>query len=402
MDVLLTPGRLSGTVAAIPSKSDAHRALICAALSDRPTAIAMEGEPSEDMHATARCIEALGGAVRWDAGGAHVTPIGTARPNPILDCGESGSTLRFILPVAAALTDKFSAVGHGRLPNRPLGELCTAMEGGGCAFSAHALPLTVTGKLRAGEYALPGNVSSQYISGLLLAFPLLKGESSIRLTSPLESRGYVEMTINVMKRFGVAVEPAGDGFLVRGGSYASPGTVQIEGDWSNAAFWLAARALGHDVAVTGLDESSAQPDKRAASLVGTLGNGRSVDVSECPDLLPILSVCAAYAKGETRFINAARLRIKESDRLHAAAEGLAALGAQVKEEQDALSVYGQGKLPGGCTVGSYGDHRMAMAWAIAAAGAEAPVTVRGAEAVNKSYPAFWQEYQRLGGKCHVL
>lgn len=402
MNLKLYPARLAGAVAAIPSKSDAHRALICAALADKPTQLILEGEPSEDMWATARCVAALGGAVRWDAGGAAVLPIRETPCAPVLDCGESGSTLRFLLPVAAAVCGGFSAVGQGRLPERPLGALMKAMEAGGCTFSAHKLPLTVSGRLRAGEYALPGNISSQYVSGFLLAFPLLSGESRVRLTTPLESRGYVEMTCNAMRRFGAAVEKLSDGFAVRGGGYVSPGEAQIEGDWSNAAFWLAARSLGHALMVTGLSDASAQPDKRAGTLLDALGGGARVDVSECPDLLPILAVRAAYAAGETCFVNAARLRLKESDRLHAAAEGLSLLGADVAEKPDALLVRGHGGLKGGCAVESYGDHRMAMAWAIAALNADAPISVRGAEAVNKSYPAFWREYERLGGKYDVL
>ncbi len=402
MNVQLFPARLAGTVAAIPSKSDAHRALICAALADRPTRLLLSGEFSEDMRATGRCIAALGGTVCPAPGGAEVTPIRKVPAVPLLDCGESGSTLRFLLPVAAAICDGFSVVGQGRLPERPLEALCTAMEAGGCTFSAHALPLSVSGRLTSGEYALPGNISSQYISGLLLAFPMLSHESRIRLITPLESRGYVAMTLSVMRRFGAAAERLADGFRCPGGGYISPGTLEIEGDWSNAAFWLAAHSLGHALTITGLCDASAQPDRQAGVLVDALGDGAKVDVSECPDLLPILAVRAAYAGGETHFLHAARLRLKESDRLHAAAEGLALLGADVSEMPDALVVRGHGGLRGGCTVSSYGDHRMAMAWAIAALDADGPVTILGAEAVNKSYPAFWREYQRLGGKCNVL
>ena len=210
------------------------------------------------------------------------------------------------------------------------------------------------------------------------------------------------MTLSVMRRFGADAQWCADGFRCSGGGYVSPGALEIEGDWSNAAFWLAARSLGHALTVTGLCNTSSQPDRQAGALVDALGDGAEVDVSECPDLLPILAVRAAYAGGETHFLHAARLRLKESDRLHAAAEGLALLGADVSEMPDALVVRGHGGLRGGCTVSSYGDHRMAMAWAIAALDADGPVTILGAEAVNKSYPAFWREYQRLGGKCNVL
>ena len=267
MNVQLFPARLAGTVAAIPSKSDAHRALICAALADQPTRLILDGELSEDMHATGRCLAALGGTILPVSGGVEVSPIREVPKAPLLDCGESGSTLRFILPVAASLCDGFSMIGRGRLPERPLGALCTAMEAGGCTFSAHALPLSVSGRLTSGEYALPGNISSQYISGLLLAFPMLPQESRIRLTAPLESSGYVAMTLSVMRRFGADAQWCADGFRCSGGGYVSPGALEIEGDWSNAAFWLAARSLGHALTVTGLCNTSSQPDRQAGALV---------------------------------------------------------------------------------------------------------------------------------------
>lgn len=401
MTVLFTPARLSGDTAAIPSKSEGHRLLLLSALAEGETQLAMLGPVSEDIRATARCIEALGGRVRYGAEGVVVTPISRPAPDPALDCGESGATLRFLLPVAAALTEGFSVTGRGRLPRRPLGELCRAMEEGGCAFSAHALPLRVSGRLRPGEYTLPGNVSSQYISGLLMALPLPGGESRIRLTTPLESAGYVEMTMAAMARFGVNVERLEDGFALRGGGYVSPGRMEVEGDWSAGACWLAARSLGHEVKVTGLSSESLQPDRTAAQLMDSLGGGAEVDVSQCPDLLPILAVRAAYCEGETRFVNAARLRAKESDRLHAAALGLGALGAEAEAGEDCLLVRGRGALGGG-EVSSFGDHRMAMAWAVAALNAGGPVRLTGAEAVDKSYPGFWREYERLGGNCHVL
>lgn len=406
MDVRLYPARLSGTVPAIPSKSAAHRALLCAAMCGAPTLLTGMPEGGmdaahvgEDILATVGCIEALGGAVLPRDGAWEVRPC---RPvsGAALDCGESGSTLRFLLPIAAALTDDFTVIGRGRLPERPLGPLRAALEAHGCTVRGEGLPLRVSGSLKAGRMALPGNVSSQFITGLLLAAPLLKGETRLIIDGPLESAGYVDMTCAVMARFGAAVERTADGFCTGGGGYRTPGTFSVEGDWSNAAFFLAARSMGHPVEVSGLDPSSAQPDRCCEELFSRVGGGAHIDVSGCPDLVPVLAVRSAMAEGETHIDGAARLRLKESDRLAAAAEGLTALGVSVTQRPDGLSIHGGG-IRGGEADGCR-DHRMVMAWAVAALCAEQPVTVRGAEAVRKSYPAFFEEYKRLGGRVDVL
>lgn len=406
MDVRLYPARLSGTVPAIASKSAAHRTLLCAAMCCAPTRLTGLPEGGmdaarigDDILATVGCIEALGGAVLARDGAWEVRscrPLGGVT----LDCGESGSTLRFLLPIAAALTDRFTITGRGRLPERPLGALRAALEAHGCTVRGEGLPLRVSGALKAGNMALPGNVSSQFVTGLLLAAPLLDGETRLAIDGPLESAGYVDMTCAIMARFGAAVERTADGFCISGGGYRTPGTFSVEGDWSNAAFFLAARSMGHAVEVTGLDASSAQPDRCCEALFSRVGSGAHIDVSGCPDLVPVLAVRAAMAAGETHIDGAARLRLKESDRLAAVAEGLTALGAFVTERPDGLSIHGGG-VRGGEADG-YRDHRMVMAWAIAALGAEQPVTVRGAEAVRKSYPTFFEEYQRLGGRVDVL
>lgn len=405
MDVRLYPARLSGTAAAIPSKSAAHRALLCAAMCAAPTNLT--GLPPRmdaahvgaDILATAGCIEALGGAVLPGDGAWRVQPC---RPlgGVTLDCGESGSTLRFLLPVAAALTDRFTITGRGRLPERPLGALRAALEAHGCSFAGERLPLTVTGTLRPGRMTLPGGVSSQFVTGLLLAAPLLGGRTEIRIEGRLESAGYVALTRAVMAAFGAPVEERADGFCAAGGGYRSPGAFPVEGDWSNAAFFLAARSMGHAVEVTGLDPASCQPDRCCEALFARVGGGARIDVSGCIDLAPVLAVRAAFAAGETHIDGAARLRLKESDRLRAIAEGLTALGAFVTEREDGLTVHGGGVAGG--AVDGYGDHRMVMAWAVAALGARGPVTVRGAEAVDKSYPEFFDVYTRLGGRCDVL
>lgn len=410
MDVRLYPARLSGTIPAIASKSAAHRALLCAALADAPTRLTGLSDGG-DMHkagadilATVGCIEALGGAVLARGDAWEVRPC---RPlgGVTLDCGESGATLRFLLPIAAALAERFTITGHGRLPERPLGALCDAMEAHGCTIRGReagmdALPLSVAGLLKPGVMALPGGISSQFVSGLLLAAPLLNGDTEIRVDGALESAGYVEMTRRMMACFGAETEQAANRFFAHGGGYHSPGELCVEGDWSGAAVFCAARAMGHVVAVSGLDEASAQPDRCCTTLFEGVGGGRSIDVSGCPDLAPVLAVRAAMAEGETHIEGAARLRLKESDRLSAVAEGLTALGAFVTEREDGMTVHGGG-IHGG-EVSGFGDHRMVMAWAIAALGASEPVVVRGAEAVDKSYPGFFEDYVRLGGKMDVL
>ncbi|MBR7137077.1 MAG: 3-phosphoshikimate 1-carboxyvinyltransferase [Clostridia bacterium] len=415
MDIKITPHALSGRLRAIASKSDAHRVLICAALCDGAgdafdalCARFVGGEagfdPSEDILATIACLRAL-------KSGAQI---------PTLDCGESGSTLRFLLPVAMAVADTAAFDGHGRLPQRPLGELKREMEAHGCKFSAPCLPFTVCGRLTGGTYTLPGNVSSQYVTGLLLALPMLGSDSRIVLTSKLQSAAYVEMTLRTLRAFGIRVCETADGYEIPGNQhYTWPRKLAVEGDWSNAAFFLTAGMLGNPVTVTDLVPDSPQADRAIAVLLAgfgadcknvggdytvapaAVGKPMRIDVSECPDLFPILSVAAAGVCGETVLENAARLRLKESDRIQTTAQMLQALGGNVSEREDALVICGTGKLCGGC-VDSCGDHRIAMAAAIASILCEEPVVISHAEAVRKSYPRFFEDFRQLGGIADVI
>ena len=413
--VTIAPGAPGGTIRAISSKSDAHRNLICAALADKPTVFA-PFTPSNDIDATKSCLAALGTSfLRTQDGGVTVTP-GKTPDSPSLDCGESGSTLRFLLPVAAALGCGAVFTGHGRLPERRVSALLDAMRQNGCTPSAEHLPISLSGRLTPGEYAIIGNESSQYISGLLFALPLTGGDCHIRIIGPCSSRGYIEMTLRTVRRFGITVQEPETGFLVPGGQrYRSPGNAVLEGDWSNAAFFLAAGALGKTVTVTGLDAATAQRDCEIAPLLARFGAqitqqdgcvtvspghlaAQRIDVDQIPDLLPILAVTACAAEGETVLYNAARLRDKESDRLTTTAALLTALGGSVQEEPDALRIRGVGRLKGG-TVDGAGDHRIVMAAAVAAAISEASVTIHGAEAVRKSYPGFFEDLKALGGNC---
>ncbi|MGI6151104.1 MAG: 3-phosphoshikimate 1-carboxyvinyltransferase [Christensenellales bacterium] len=417
MNVTVTPAPLGGTIAAIPSKSDAHRLMICAALADKPTELALS-QSSEDIDATIGCLRALGAKLEWVGSSLRISPIETPASFPILDCGESGSTLRFLLPVAAALCQQAQFIGSGRLPERPLSQLIAALKPHGVAFSAEKLPLITTGRLQSGEFTLPGNVSSQYVTGLLLALPMLSGDSRITLTTLLESAAYVDITLSALEKFGVAVQRQKDGFFIPGGRrFRSPGKAEVEGDWSNAAFFLCAGAIGGEVSVTGLNPASPQGDRRIVSLLRRFGArieesengitakrsrliGCEIDINETPDLLPALAVVAAFSQGETRFVNAARLRLKESDRLTSTASLINALGGSATELPSGLVVRGK-KLTGGYA-DSFRDHRIAMAAAVAAVGCEQPVIIAGAECAAKSYPAFYRDFCKLGGIADVI
>ncbi|MBE6753854.1 MAG: 3-phosphoshikimate 1-carboxyvinyltransferase [Ruminococcaceae bacterium] len=414
--ITVTPSLLCGKVAAIPSKSDAHRLLIASAFADRPTTLMMRGS-SEDIDATIGCLRAIGAGIDKQADRVVVTPVSNIPPRPLLDCRESGSTLRFMLPVAAAVCESAAFVGQGRLPQRPIGELREALTGGGVAFSSDRLPFEISGRLNAGDYRLPGGISSQYITGMLMALPLTGGESEIILTDALRSGAYVDITLDVLKRFGIEIKKSHCGYLVPAGQrYRSVGQVDVDGDWSNGAFLLCMGAIGGSVTVTGLRAHSPQGDKAITDLLRrfgakvtadgdsvTVSGGRlvgcEVDIDETPDLLPALAMVAAFAEGETRFVNGERLRIKESDRLAACADLLHDLGGDAEETADGLIVRGGG-LRGGSTHGQ-GDHRIVMAAAIAAVGCTEEVTITGYGAVNKSYPAFFEDYAALGGKLCI-
>lgn len=436
LDIKINPKILKGTVDVNSSKSHSHRLLICAAFADRPTEIVVGGM-SEDIEATIRCLKALGTGIHQDdRGNLQVIPSGeTILELPVVDCGESGSTLRFLLPVAAALGGPALFTGRGRLPYRPLSPLVEALTSHGCSYSLmpfndadgvneeepRCLPAVINGKLQGGTFLLPGNVSSQFLSGLLLAFPLLEKGSKIRLTTEIQSKGYLDMTVDAMARFGAeAISRSGGYRLEKPQGYRSPGTIRGEGDWSNAAFWVVAGALSGPVECRGLSSTSLQGDKAIVQLLTKAGadvcwqhgkllssRGESgiipleVDVGEIPDLVPVLSVAAAGAEGVTRIYNGERLRIKESDRLKSTAAMINSLGGRAEETADGLLITGNGRLSGG-VVDSAGDHRIAMAAGVASILCDKPVSILGAEAVNKSYPDFFEDFKLLGGMVDVV
>jgi len=445
MDMCILPGCLSGAVRAIPAKSQAHRALICAALADGPTRIECAGE-SADIAATAACLTALGAKIKREPGGYLVHPLENnwantnhppETPTPVgvgarfiaankhepatLPCGESGSTFRFLLPVVCALGQSASFLPQGRLPQRPLSPLYEELIRHGCNLSPPgAVPFQVTGQLIPGRYELDAGVSSQFISGLLFALPLLGEDSELHLSGQVESYPYIELTIAMLEVFGIQLEFDGAVFAISGNQvFRSPGELNVEGDWSNAAFWLGAGAIGTGIVTcTNLNLASRQGDRAFVDILKRFGarveaggssvtvsggqlRGIEIDARDIPDLAPIAAVNAAAAVGITVIRNAGRLRTKESDRLAATSAMLRSLGVDISETDDGLLIKGGAALKGGA-VSSYGDHRIAMAAAIAATVCAGPVVIQGAEAVNKSYPGFFDDLRLLGGSAQII
>lgn len=399
MNVTISAAHLTGQITPPASKSFAHRQLIAAALSDAPTTLFIDN-PSDDITATLACISALGAGISLasDNRTYTVTPITSVPKKVSLFCAESGSTLRFLLPVTAALGTHATFSGSGRLPQRPNRELISAMEKHGICATASLLPLTLSGQLEGGLYEIPGNVSSQYITGLLLALPMLCSDSRILFTTPVESASYLSITCQVLEQFGITVKVLPDGYLIPGNQhYRSVGSLTTEGDWSSAVFWYCANQMGHHITLDGMNLTSCQGDRAVLQQLEMLGS--VVDVSQTPDSLPALAVAACTFPGTTRFTGAGRLRIKESDRLSAVYQMLTALGQQAEEFQDELIVHGGKPFIGG-TVNGCRDHRIVMAAALAASVSKAPVTITDAEAVSKSYPRFFKHYVDLGGKIH--
>ena len=381
MDITIQPRRLRGEITAIPSKSQAHRLLICAAFAKCETKLFCP-QTNQDIEATADCLRALGARIEYCADGYWVAPIKQVNKTAVLNCRESGSTLRFMLPIAGALGVDATFQMAGRLPHRPLSPLWEEMERMGCSLSRPTQDtIHCCGQLKSGKYSIDGGVSSQFITGLMFALPLLSGETSLEITGKVESRPYIEMTKRALAQFQ---------------DYAAPATIAVEGDWSNGAFFLAAQALGSDISVRGLDPDSPQGDRLISEILYILKRGcASISVADIPDLVPILAVVAAANRGAT-FTDIARLRLKESDRVASVVDMITALGGKATADENTLCIQGTG-LRGG-VVDSCNDHRIAMAAAIAATVCKEPVTILGAQAVNKSYPQFWDEYRRLGGE----
>ncbi len=409
MDIKITPSPISGGIEGIASKSFAHRALICACLAENKSKIRINTS-SADIEATVSCLRSLGAGIEINGSVYSVTPIDCSRKEAEIDCNESGSTLRFLLPVICALGIETKINGSGRLPERPLSPLKEELIRMGAKIS-DSFPLSVSGKISAGEFTLKGNVSSQFVTGLLMALAYIGG-GKINLLPPVQSRPYIDITLEVLRKFGAEIKEENNTFYINNSPLAGC-DFTVEGDWSNAAFPL---CMGAEV--TGLNPDSTQGDKAIVDVLRNMGakilqsggsfkadvshlHGCRIDAADIPDAVPVIAAVAATAQGETVIFNGERLRIKESDRIQTTVSMLRSLGANISETDDGMIIKGKEILDGGETQ-SYNDHRIAMAAAVAACRCKGNVIIRNAEAVNKSYPAFFDDYNRLGGKANVL
>ncbi len=406
MDIKIEPRMLSGKVKVPPSKSVSHRVLISAALASGISEIKGIMD-SKDIIATTECLKAMGANITEHDGVAQITGISSVQENVILDCFESGSTLRFLIPVAAALGINATFLGKGRLPERPIIPYLRELSQHGIEFNYNgSMPFSISGKLSGGRYEIEGDISSQFITGLLFALPLCKEDSEIHMLSPLQSKPYADMTIETLRRFGIFIKPTNYGYYIEGNQKYKSYDTTIEGDYSQAAFFYVANALGSKIELSNLSPDSKQGDKKILDILSQLCYNNeysefNIDVSDIPDLVPILAVLGSFGKKPMRISNAERLKIKESDRLMAISEALNAIGGKVVTLNDGIVILPVKEFHGGI-VNSYNDHRIVMAVAIASTKSKAPIIIKGAESVDKSYPGFFGEFNALGGNSYVI
>lgn len=417
MKITITPHPLTGTIQVISSKSLSHRYVIASGLA-KGKSIIKNVLNSDDLDATKRILMHLG--TRFE--GESIIGSKLKLTHQTLDCHESGSTLRFMIPIVMLQHEVALFTGQNRLKERPLDvyfDLFDFKKNYYRKPESGYLPLEVKGPLKAGHYPIPGNVSSQFITGLLYALPLLQEDSIIELTTPLESKGYVDLTLDVLHAFGIHILSTPPYYYIKGGQQYRPIQTSVEGDYSQAAFWMIAGTIGKSVTLTGLNPISKQGDMRIADILKEMGGnvlfdhesrhyivepaqtyGLRISLSQIPDLGPILMVLASLSKGTTVFEGCERLRIKESDRLQAMVDNLTKLGVDISVNQDTATIIGSDHFKGNQEVDAYNDHRIAMAMAIAAIRADGPITITGAQSVSKSYPDFFKDYQKLGGIIH--
>lgn len=399
--VTITPSKLSGKISVPPSKSISHRALICAALAKGRSEITNLLDCA-DTAATVEILKSFGAKILRNGKTTVVEGIENPSQEAIADCCESGSTLRFLVPVAAALGCRTKFTGKGKLPERPITPYFTELTKNGIIFKSRKMPYVISGQLKAGEYRIAGDISSQFISGLLFALPLLQGDSSIVITSPLQSKPYVDITIAELKKFGITVTETDFGYSVKGGQSYKPCNTVIEADMSQAAFFAVAAALGSDIEIEGLNLNSLQGDREILDVIDrSQGGAFDVSAAQIPDLVPILTVLAALSEGTSHITDCGRLRIKECDRLAAITAELNRLGARVTEYPDSLVIEGVNALKGG-VCDCHNDHRIPMSLAVASTCCTESVTLVGAECVKKSYPTFFEDFTSLGGIINVI
>ncbi len=412
--ITVHPGKLAGTVKIPASKSLCHRAIICAALANGISHIE-NVDRSADIDATISGMTALG--AEFSSGTATIKGRTKTNAEEItIDCNESGSTLRFLIPIVLALGQKTRFLMRGQLGKRPLDPYYEIFDRQGIAYCHTGDTLSVSGQLEPGTFRIDGTISSQFISGLLFSLPLLKQDSRIEIDGVLESREYITLTINVLQAFNIDIQWLGSNTLtISGGQAYRPTAYRVEGDYSQAAFFLCANALGSKIILQNLKEDSAQGDRVIRNILSSMGSetyfeqeglhtkagsikGVKIDAAQCPDIIPVLAALAGFAQGRTEIINGARLRIKECDRLKASQRDLAKLGMEIEETDDGLIIVGQREIPGNTEAWSHKDHRIAMTLAIAATACQGPVTIEDHEAIEKSYPRFFADFQSLGGK----
>ena len=410
-NLTLTPNALNGTVTVPPSKSMAHRAVICASLAAGRSTI-KNIQLSDDILATIEGMRSFGAIISYDDQTLTIDGIrnGAAKESRTINCNESGSTLRFLIPLATLFTGETHFIGQGHLGKRPLEpyqELFDAQSLHYNQATTENLQLSVAGPLTPGIYEMRGDISSQFITGMLLTLPLLAGDSVLKIMTHLESKGYIDLTLSVLQSFGIVIEQdeTGQEYRIKGQQAYIARDYTVEGDYSQAAFWLSANALGNELLVNGLDSDSLQGDQAIVSILETVNSGsndseRIIDGAQVPDIIPVVALVAALSKGKTKIINLERLRIKESDRLVATQKELTALGAQIEIVGDSLLIEGVSELSGGQEVWSHKDHRMAMMLAIASTVCQEPIHIKDTDCVKKSYPNFWETFQQLGGKIH--
>ena len=419
MNIEIEPRKLKGQVEVISSKSLSHRYVIASGLAKGVSHI-KNVLASDDLNHTKKALTSFG--VKFLGDDIYGSVL--SYDGKIIDCGESGSTLRFMIPIAMMQDQDVVFTGKGKLPKRPLSvyqELFKDKEVKFEKIGEHELPLKVSGPLQGGEYILRGDVSSQFITGLLFALPLARIDSEIILTTPLASKDYVELTLDVMKSFGVDVTRLDNRFKIKGNQVYKPQKVSIEGDFSQAAFFFVAGLIGDEIRLKGLNPYSKQGDQKIISILQDMGGsitydeksqsyisspsktyGKTIDLTDIPDLGPILMVNAALSKGTTHFKSVSRLRIKESDRLDAMFQALTKMGVNMRISDDEAWIEGVTSFKGNVTLDGAGDHRIVMALAMASIKADGPITITNAESVSKSYPTFFDIYHQLGGYTHEV
>lgn len=404
MDIRIEPRYLSGNITVPPSKSISHRALISAALADGESKI-YNLLDCEDTRATIDALTALGAEISYDGKEAVVKGIENAKTEADINCRESGSTLRFMIPIAAALGSRSVFRGETNLPNRPITPFLDEFPKHGVNFTETKMPYVMEGKLSGGDFYVTGDISSQFITGYMLALPLTGEDSRIILTSTLQSRPYAELTVDVMRSFGVDVKTGENDFFVSSGSKFYSCDYTVEADMSQAAFFLVANAIGGKTVPDNLRYDSVQGDRAIIDITDNFikNGGKAFDVAadDIPDLVPIMTVLACFADGTSHITGCGRLRIKECDRLAAISDELNRLGANIEAGEDFLTIHGVKELHGGVCQ-TYSDHRIAMSLAIASQRCTEPIIIKGADCVAKSYPTFFDDFRKLGGIANVI